>query len=493
MTEYSTATAHAAYCGTPGCVGHSGGTAVAAFGNAADTDGREMLSTAATSGDGNLDTVVVGTASKWGIGMMGVSTTVTYSFMDNLPSYHDADSTFTVFSSAMETAARSALSVWAAAANITFVEVSDSGDGGQIRFGANYQSSSSGYAYYPSTSAIGGDVMIANNFDYNLNPQAGGFGYLTMLHEIGHAIGLKHPGNYSAGAEGPFLDSSIDTTDTTVMSYNTGTVVYPSSLGWLDVLAAQYLYGTSTTGSIGNVTWGSDTAEVFTGTSGINYYLGYGGNDVFQLGAGDDGVMAGNGDDTLTGAAGNDLLYGNIGTDLVFGGDGNDTVYGGQNGGATQTYGSGTTLAYREGSDTLSGGAGNDLIYGNHGSDVVIGASGDDTLYGGQDQDTMSGGAGTDVLYGNLGNDLMSGGDGYDRFFITSNSGNDTITDFTFFTDYLAIKSNINSTGISSGADVIARASQSGSDVVIDLGSGNTVTLSNYSVTSLSTADVYVF
>ncbi|MDF1793285.1 MAG: matrixin family metalloprotease [Thalassobaculaceae bacterium] len=481
MTEISEASSCS--CGTSGCVGHASGTA----------DGRQMLSGSAASGNDYIDTVVVGTSSKWGIGMMGVGTSVTYSFMESLPSYHDSDSSFTVFNDAMKAAARSALDVWAAASNISFVEVSDAGDGGQIRFGANYQSSSAGYAYYPSTSDIGGDVLIANNFDYNLSPDVGGYGYLTMLHEIGHAIGLKHPGNYSSDAEGPFLSSALDNTDTTVMSYFDGSVTYASTLGWLDVQAVQYLYGTSTSGTIGNVTWGDDSAETFTGNSSNNYYLGYGGDDLFQLGDGDDGVMAGSGADTLSGGAGDDLMYGNIGTDFMIGGAGADSIFGGQNGGDTQTYGSGGTLAYREGSDTISGGSGSDLLYGNHGADLIVGGTGSDTLFGGQDDDTMIGGSGADILYGNLGNDLMIGGDGFDWFYITSNSGNDTVSDFTYFTDYLAVQSNINGTGISSDADVIARASQSGSDVVIDLGSGDTVTLSNYSTGLLSTADIYIF
>ncbi|SDG39923.1 MULTISPECIES: matrixin family metalloprotease [Thalassobaculum] len=484
--------AAACACGSCGCYGHSSGSAAAALGSGT-TDGRQALSGSETSGDGNLDTVVIGTSSKWGIGMMGVGTTVTYSFMDSLPSYHGVDSSFMAFNSAMEAAARSALDVWAAVANISFVEVSDAGAGGQIRFGANSQSGSSGYAYYPSTSEIGGDVMIATNYSYNLAPEVGNYGYLTMLHEIGHAIGLKHPGNYSAGTEGPFLPGSIDNTDTTVMSYYDGSATYASGLGWLDVMAVRYLYGTDTVGSIGNVTWGADTAEIFTGDSGINYFLGAGGSDLFQLGAGDDGVMAGNGEDTLSGGAGNDLLYGNIGTDLMLGGDGNDTMYGGQNGGATQTYGSGTTLAYREGSDTISGGAGVDMIYGNHGGDLLVAGSESDKIYGGQDSDTISGGAGGDALYGNLGNDVLTGGDGYDYFYFTSNGGSDTITDFTYFTDYLAVQANINGTGIATDADVIDRASQVGSDVVIDLGAGNSVTLSNYSTASLNVFDIYVF
>ena len=73
-----------------------------------------------------------------------------------------------------------------------------------------------------------------------------------------------------------------------------------------------------------------------------------------------------------------------------------------------------------------------------------------------------------------------------------SDSGNDTISDFTYFTDYLVIQSNVNGSGITSFSDVTSRATQVGNDVVIDLGSGNTITLSNYSTSSLVSADVLI-
>src|SRR3546814_9115392 len=84
------------------------------------------------------------------------------------------------------------------------VEVPDAGAGGAIRFGTESMSDAAGYAYYPSSTELGGDIWIANNFDYNTSPVVGNYGYLTLMHEIGHALGLKHPGDYGGG-EGPYL------------------------------------------------------------------------------------------------------------------------------------------------------------------------------------------------------------------------------------------------------------------------------------------------
>src|SRR3546814_17598566 len=90
------------------------------------------------------------------------------------------------------------------------------------------------------------------------------------MHEIGHALGLKHPGDYGGG-EGPYLPAATDHTDNTVMSYTDGSVLYPTSVGPYDTLAVRYLYGYSGTGTIGNVTFGSDAAETFSGDNGVKY------------------------------------------------------------------------------------------------------------------------------------------------------------------------------------------------------------------------------
>jgi serralysin len=51
----------------------------------------------------------------------------------------------------------------------------------------------------------------------------GGYGFITYLHEIGHALGLSHPGTYNAGqgtlSYGNSAEYFQDTRKYTVMSY----------------------------------------------------------------------------------------------------------------------------------------------------------------------------------------------------------------------------------------------------------------------------------
>lgn len=451
---------------------------------------RRYLSGSESSGDDTIDALVAGGTSKWGpIGLMGKSVGVTYSFLTSAPSYNPVSS-FQEFNATMKSAARLAFADWSAVADITFTEVSSGGD---IQLGTEASNEFAGYAYYPGSGEISGDIWISNNFDYNTAPTVGNYGYLTLMHEIGHAIGLKHPGAYSSSDDAPYLSASVDNTDNTVMSYTEGSVIYPADVGPYDIQAARYLYGHSGSGTIGNVTFGTDSAEVFSGDSGIQYVHARDGNDYVELFGGNDGVAAGSGNDTVLAGDGNDLLYGNVGADLLSGGSGSDTIFGGQNDGPASTGSSSDQpSAFRSGVETINGGDGADLLYGNHGTDLMIGGAGTDSLFGGQDNDTLSGGAGSDSLYGNRGDDLLVGGDGFDRFVFTSNSGADTIADFTYFTDYLVIQNNINGSGITSFSDVVNRATQSGSDVIIDLGNGNSITLQNYSTSSLISADVLI-
>ncbi|MBF5093525.1 protease [Azospirillum sp. INR13] len=347
---------------------------------------------------------------RWGSGAVGSGATVTYSFMEQAPSYATtADGTgFATLSSAQRDAVRQAFAAWSSVANIFFVETSDSansGQGGSIRIGTNRQSSSAAYAYYPSGSLYdgGGDIYLANNTSTNTSPTPGTYGYLTILHEIGHAIGLKHPGNYNAtggGGEPPYLSSAEDNYRYTLMSYNrhpslglngllTGPALY-------DIAAAQYLYGTNTDTRIGDdryvfgsnstpfsqAIWdagGTDSIDAGGQASAVTIDLtpgafsSIGPNGSGGLAVGNLAIATGVTIENTTGGAGNDILIGNTANNLLIGGAGDDT---------------------------LTGGAGDDTLQGNGGIDTAVynGSRSSYTVTVTADGATISGGEGTDTL-----------------------------------------------------------------------------------------------
>ncbi|MES2785075.1 MAG: M10 family metallopeptidase [Pseudomonadota bacterium] len=199
--------------------------------------------------------------SRWNyIQPLGTPWTVTYSFMSMEPAYPDGSgsnavegsSGFTPFTGVQKAVAREIFQRLDAELGIALVEVSDSASSyGQIRLGNNNQPSTAGYAWLPNTDGErSGDVWLDSSFaPYLQSLPPGSPQYATMLHEIGHAMGLKHPGNYNAGdpsnqEPGNYLGAAEDNYNFTVMSY--ADVQARQERDWYgihDLLALKTLYG----------------------------------------------------------------------------------------------------------------------------------------------------------------------------------------------------------------------------------------------------------
>ena len=167
-----------------------------------------------------------------------------------------------------------AMQSWADVANVTFTEKSSGGDG-HMTFG-NYsggQDGAAAFAYLPGTGAgYDGTSWYLTGSGYNVNktPDLNNYGRQTLTHEIGHSLGLAHPGDYNAGEGAPSYNDATygeDTRGYSLMSYwsesNTdqnfskgGVEAYASGPLMDDIAAIQKLYGANTTTRTGDTTYG---------------------------------------------------------------------------------------------------------------------------------------------------------------------------------------------------------------------------------------------
>lgn len=332
------------------------------------------------------------------------------------------------------------------------------------------------HAYYPGIPFFGGDTWLKR-----AGSQAGSLGNMTVLHELGHALGLKHP--FDAGLGQSKLPGVLDNPENTVMTYNNYLDSAQTFMRY-DIAALQQMYGANYSTNSGNTIykWDGSTGETFVNGVGqgqpnngkifLTIWDGGGtdtydmrnfdGNSVIDLNPGESSKFSlaqlarGNSDtafaasnvynafqygsstrsliENAIGGSGNDRILGNqaaneldggSGNDILYGGAGRDTLYGGA--GHDRLYGEAgdDVIAGGDGLDTIVGGDGSDLVYGEAGNDYILGEAGVDHLGGGAGDDVLSGGADGDYLYGEDGHDTLYGDAGNDILY--GQAGNDVL------------------------------------------------------------------
>lgn len=401
--------------------------------------------------DQNLDALLSGV--KWDTSS---SNLLTYSFIDsaNDIGFNPGVTFANAFNSNQRSATADALSLFSDVADLRFEEIGDdpgeNNANGTLRF-ADFNGLDTAFGFFPNSFESGGDTAFRDGLFEN--PELGDYAFLTIAHEIGHAVGLRHgheddgPGSltdefnsmeYSILTYHSFIGHNLEPN-----FYTNREGHYAQTLMILDIAAVQFLYGANWNQESGNTTYGvnpltgeflingvgqgapsedvtfrsiwdgngTDTYDFANHSNDLLVDLAPGGFVDLDVGGNDLRANLNAGwrpDGTFGGLAFAEFASGHIYNALQFEGDVRSLIEN-ANGGTGNDVLNGNAA-----NNTLAGNAGDDALYGNDGNDLLFGAIGDDSLFGGANDDELAGQSGNDLLVGGSGFDRLLGGGGND-------------------------------------------------------------------------------
>ncbi|MGR3792582.1 M10 family metallopeptidase C-terminal domain-containing protein [Vannielia sp. SX4] len=339
-----------------------------------------------------------------------------------------------------------ALEQWEVVTGITF-EITGSISGADIRFDDDQSGAFAGPSSFNANTGIinFSEVNVGTGWLSSYGTTTDSYSFLTYMHEIGHALGLVHSGNYDGFANwGVNNHFNNDSTIFTIMSYfdmeETGFAPYANIITPMiaDIAAVWALYGEPVSVYGGDTTWfanntlggltgdimaahwddASISSSIFTGGDVALTVLDTGGIDTIDL-------------SSTTANQTIDLREGQIST---------VGAHGSASARNSFVIAQGTVI------ENVIGGSGNDDIRGNDVDNDIEGGSGDDCYYESLGNDTFDGGTGTDSVIYTIDTSGISVTDmGGGTLQVTSSLGTDTYTSVEFyeFTDGILTEAEV--------------------------------------------------
>lgn len=390
--------------------------------------------------------------SKWS------GATITYSFATDISSMYSGggEGSFSQLNDQAKASARLAMTLWddLIAPDTEERLAGTSWSSTSLEFGMGGIGVDYAHAYFPGVGSVWFNPAFDSTQGGNnlVTPAIGKHGFVTYIHEIGHALGLEHMGDYNGAGATP--QSFQDSTVYSVMSYfgpswGSGTNAGEGQVAWADwvgsdgqryspqtpmlndVMAIQSMYGVETTTRTGDTIYGFNSNVTGNVASIFNFSTNK--NPIIT-------IFDSAGTDTLDLSGWNTASIINI-------------APGGYTSCNSMTLN--IAIAYTCSIENAIGGGGADTINGNSLANSLKGGAGNDQLFGF---------AGADMLFGGNGNDTIDGGDGLDYAFfenawaniqftynvltatftfVTATGGTDTIKNVEYFTDSTGVQRSI--------------------------------------------------